>query len=156
MIRAPERHARPKELSAGLYRGLVVALLLVLLAQLLFSAIKKSPTIDESNHLTRGYAYLKTGDLRLSRDEGHPPLFNLICALPLLVLRDLALPTHRASWQVGFRNAFAVEFLFGEGLPVEHVFFLGRLPVMLTTLLLAALVARRAVGRSLGFGFLRV
>jgi hypothetical protein len=97
MMRAPERSDRPRALSLGLYRVLVLTLLLILFAQLLFSAVKKSPTIDESNHLTRGYAYLKTGDLRLSRDEGHPPLYNLTCALPLLLLRDLDLPTHRAS-----------------------------------------------------------
>ncbi len=122
----------------------MVLLLLSLFAQLVFSANLKSPTMDEPNHLTRGYAYLKTGDLRLSRDEGHPPLYNLICALPLSLLPDLSLPVHRPSWQSGFRNAFAVEFLFGEDLPLERVFFLGRLPVILTTLCLAALVARWA------------
>lgn len=110
----------------------------------MFSAHLKSPTIDEPNHLTRGYAYLDTGDARLSRDEGHPPLFNLICALPLLVLRDLSLPVDSPSWQIGFRNAFAIEFIFDGIVPVERLFFLARLSVILTTLCLAALVARWA------------
>jgi hypothetical protein len=144
MKRDLDAPARGADLPGALYRSLVVILLLTLFGQLLFSAVLKSPTIDESNHLTRGYAYLKTGDLRLSRDEGHPPLYNLTCALPLLLMRDLRLPTDRASWQAGFRNAFVVEFLFGEGLPLERVFLLGRLPVMLTTLLLAALAVRWA------------
>jgi hypothetical protein len=118
--------------------------LLCLFAQLLFSARFKSPTIDEPNHLARGYAYLKTGDLRLSRDEGHPPLFNTLCALPLSLLSDLALPTYLSSWTIAYRNAFAIEFVFGGAVPVERLFFLGRLPVMLTVLCLAALIARWA------------
>jgi hypothetical protein len=127
-----------------------ILLLLALFAQLLFSSLDKSLTIDEPNHLTRGYAYLVTGDLRLSRDEGHPPLFNLICAMPLALIRDLELPTDRPSWQTGFRNAFAIEFLFGKqaalsgALSLEQIALLGRLPVMLATLCLAALVARWA------------
>ena len=122
---------------------------MILFAQLVFSVREKSSTIDEPNHLTRGYAYLKTGDLRLSRDEGHPPLFNLICALPLSLIEDLELPVDRPSWQRGFRNAFAVEFLFGEPVatrrvPLARFVFLGRLPVMWATVCLAALVARWA------------
>jgi hypothetical protein len=127
-----------------LSRGLQVFLLLCLFAQLLFSAVLKSPTIDEPNHLTRGYAYLKTGDLRLSRDEGHPPLFNLLCAVPLLLLKDLSLPLHSPYWEIGFRNAFVTEFIFGGATSVSRVFFLGRLPVMLSTICLATLVARWA------------
>jgi hypothetical protein len=133
--------ARP---ASKLPKALVVPLLLCLYAQLLFSAGLKSPTIDEPNHLTRGYAYLETGDLRLSRDEGHPPLFNLLCALPLALLDDLGLPTHRPSWEVAYRNAFAIEFVFSGAVRLERLFFLGRLPVILVTLCLAALVARWA------------
>ncbi|MBL7201440.1 MAG: glycosyltransferase family 39 protein [Anaerolineae bacterium] len=131
-------------LDSRLARLLVIPLMLCLFAQLLFSAGRKSPTFDEPNHLTRGYAYLETGDLRLSRDEGHPPLFNLICALPLALLPDLSLPTHLPSWEVAYRNAFAIEFTFSGKVPVARLFFLGRLPVILTTLCLAALIMRWA------------
>jgi hypothetical protein len=137
---------RRQKLCPGswLSRFLVVLLLLFLFAQLVFSVILKSPTIDEPNHLTRGYAYLKTGDLRLSRVAGHPPLFNLLCSLPLVLVRDLKLPLQHPSWQAGFRNAFVTEFIFGGDVPVSRVFFLGRLVVMMTTVCLAALVARWA------------
>jgi 4-amino-4-deoxy-L-arabinose transferase-like glycosyltransferase len=149
VFQSPVPDSRPLDRQIGgqkpaWFRVLASLLLLLLFAQLVFSANLKSPTIDEPNHLARGYAYLQTGDLRLSRDEGHPPLYNLICALPLALLPDLSLPVHRPSWQSGFRNAFAIEFLFGGDVPLERVFFLGRLPVMLTTLCLAALVARWA------------
>lgn len=130
--------------TPGLRWVLAVALLLLLYSQLLLSARCKSPTIDEPNHLTRGYAYLETGDLRLSKVAGHPPLFNMLCALPPFMLEDLSFPTHLRSWQIGFRNEFAIEFIFSGAVPLERLFFLGRLPAILTTLCLAALVARWA------------
>lgn len=126
------------------YRAWAVLALLILFAQLLFSAQTNSPTIDEPNHLSRGYAYLRTGDLRMSRDEGHPPLFNLLCALPLALLPQMPAPDVYPGWHSGFRNAFAVELVFAGVVPVERLFFLGRLPVMLATLVLAALAARWA------------
>jgi hypothetical protein len=130
--------------GAGYSRIAAVLLLLILFGQLILSARSKSLTIDEPNHLTRGYAYLKTGDLRMSRPDGHPPLFNLISALPLALLDDLPLPLHSASWASGFRNAFVTEFIFSGAVPTTRLAFLGRLPVMLAALCLAALVARWA------------
>ena len=53
-------------------------------------------------------------------------------------------PAHLQSWQAGFRNAFAIELVFGSDVPVEQLFFVARLPVMLLTLCLAALMARWA------------
>ena len=130
--------------SRRIARSSVVALLLILFAQALFSAGLKSPTVDEPNHLTRGYAYLKTGDLRLSRTTGHPPLLNLICALPLSLLPEIGSPRDYAGWEGGFLNAFATTFVFGNPVALDRLFFLGRLPVMCITLCLAALVARWA------------
>ena len=121
-----------------------VLFLLLLFAQLILSARLKSPTIDEPNHLTRGYAYLKTGDLRLSRAEGHPPLINALCALPLLTVKGLKFPDYLQSWQASFRNAFAIELVFGSDVPIQKLFFMARLPVMLITMCLAALMARWA------------
>jgi len=51
---------------------IAVALLLLIFVQALGSARLKSPTMDEQNHIARGLAYLRTGDLRLSVE--HPPL----------------------------------------------------------------------------------
>jgi hypothetical protein len=80
----------------------------------------------------------------MSRDEGHPLLFNLLCALPLALLRDLPPPEHYAGWHSGFRNAFAAELAFSGFVPVQRLFFLARLPVILATLCLSALCARWA------------
>ncbi len=124
--------------------GLFVVSTLALFAQLLFSARLKSPTVDEPNHLSRGYVYLKTGDLRFSRTTGHPPLLNAICALPLTMLDEIGSPEHYPGWQGGFLNAFATTFIFQNPVPLHRLVFLGRLPVMWITLLLAALLARWA------------
>ena len=129
--------------SDVLLRGVHVVLLLILFAQLLFSA-GKSPTFDEPNHLARGYAYLKSGDLRFSRTTGHPPLLNVLCALPLLMLNEIGPPDRYPGWAGGFLNAFATSFVFDNPVPLPRLFFLGRLPTMGLTLLLAALVARWA------------
>jgi hypothetical protein len=135
---------RSKALANNLHRASAVLLLLLLFAQLLFSAKVKSPTFDEPNHLSRGYGYSKTGDPRMSRDEGHPVLLNVLCALPLLLLGEMPPPEMFRSWHSGFRNAFAIELLFGGIVPVQRLFFLARLPVMLMMLCLASLSARWA------------
>ncbi|HID65187.1 MAG TPA: hypothetical protein EYP49_20910 [Anaerolineae bacterium] len=49
----------------GWTRIVAVLLLGLLFAQAIASARLKSPTMDEHYHLAQGYAYLKTGDLRL-------------------------------------------------------------------------------------------
>lgn len=123
----------------------LIALLFILFAQLLTSAPLKSPTVDEPNHLTRGYVYLKTGKLRFTSTTGHPPLFNLISALPLSLLsEEIGMPQEYAGWEGGFVNAYAIEFIFNNPVSLERLFFLGRLPTMFITLCLAALVARWA------------
>ena len=97
-----------------------LALLGVFVLQALLSAGQKSPTMDEQNHIARGYAYLRTGDLRLSRE--HPPLVNTISALPLLIIRP-QLPTDHPSWVSANWYAFADELLWhaadADGQPVE-------------------------------------
>ena len=129
-------------MSISLHRVVSVLLLLALFAQLLLSVELKSPTIDEPNHLARGYGYLETGDPRMSRDEGHPVLLNLLCALPLRLFPDMPQPEQFGGWHSGFRNAFAAELVFSGAVPVRRLFFVARLPVMMLTLCLAALAGQ--------------
>ncbi|MEJ1365101.1 MAG: phospholipid carrier-dependent glycosyltransferase [Candidatus Sedimenticola sp. (ex Thyasira tokunagai)] len=97
-----------------------LALLGAFVLQALLSAEQKSPTMDEQNHIARGYAYLRTGDLRLSRE--HPPLVNTISALPLLIIRP-QLPTDHPSWVSANWYAFADKLLWhatdADGQPIE-------------------------------------
>ncbi len=91
---------------------LAVALLLVLFALLVFSIQNKSPTLDEQNHIARGLAYLKTGDLRLSQE--HPPLINAWQAWPLLLDPAIRLPLDSPSWANAEWYGFADQLLWGE------------------------------------------
>ena len=121
---------------------LLISLLLILYAQLVTSAIEKSPTVDEPNHLTRGYVYLKTGKLRFTVMTGHPPLYNLLSATPLLLTPELGAPEGYPGWEGGFLNLYSTRFIFNNPVGLKKLFFLGRLVPIATTLCLAALLAR--------------
>ena len=118
---------------------IALALLGVFVLQALLSAGVKSPTMDEQNHIARGYAYLRTGDLRLSQE--HPPLVNAVSALPLLVIRP-QLPTDHPSWESANWYAFADELLWkaldADGRPIEaqKIVNWARVPILLLGLLL--------------------
>ncbi|MBK9054194.1 MAG: phospholipid carrier-dependent glycosyltransferase, partial [Chloroflexi bacterium] len=91
-------------------------------------------TMDEQNHLTRGYALLMTGDPRLSVE--HPPLVNVLSALPLLLLPELHLDTSSSAWQEGQWYAVADSFLWETNQDVTRMIFLARLPIVWLTLAL--------------------
>ena len=98
------------------------------------SMVGDSPTMDEQNHLTRGYAFLMTGDPRLSLE--HPPLVNTLSALPLLLLPDLHLDTSSSAWQEGQWYAVADAFLWETNHDVTRMIFLARLPIVMLGLAL--------------------
>ncbi|MGD2050773.1 MAG: hypothetical protein PVH03_14830, partial [Chloroflexota bacterium] len=79
----------------------LIVFLALFLAQVIVTSPQKSAAFDEGYHLAAGYAYLKTGDFRLSRTVGHPPLANLLNALPLLLLDEIELPLDHPAWPNG-------------------------------------------------------
>ena len=98
-----------KSLEIHTRRWLPILVLWIMFGLLLYNAEAQSPTMDEHNHITRGYALLRTGDARLSLE--HPPLINLLEALPLLSLREkLQLPLDHWSWEQGYWYGFANVF----------------------------------------------
>jgi hypothetical protein len=129
-----------------------VVLLLSLFGLLVFSVQDKSPTADEQNHLARGLAYLKTGDLRLSRE--HPPGINAWSAWPLLLDPDIRLPLESQSWANAEWYGFADQLLWRTNANrqasagPQAMIFATRVPVMWLALVTAALVYRWA--RDLG------
>ena len=113
----------------------VSALLGLLLAQMALSSARKSATFDEPYHLGAGYAYLRTGDPRLSWE--HPPLVDALAALPLLARSDVVLPldhpTWRRAWGVQFGDAFLWQANFSRA---PALVWAGRWPIMVLTLAL--------------------
>jgi len=126
-------------------RFLAVALLVLFFGLALTSAIQKSPTMDEQNHIARGAAYLGTGDPRLSVE--HPPLVNVLSALPVHLLLRPGLPLDTDWWRAGEWYHFADLFLWETNTNAEQIVFLARLPVIGLGLLLVALVHRWATRR---------
>ncbi len=122
-----------------------VLLLMLAFGLALTSAVQKSPTMDEQNHIARGAAYLGTGDPRLSIE--HPPLVNTLSALPAHALLDLQLPLDTVWWEVADWYPFADLLLWETNPNAEQIVFLARLPVIGMGLVLAALVFRWACAR---------
>jgi 4-amino-4-deoxy-L-arabinose transferase-like glycosyltransferase len=120
-------------------RAFAVLLLLVSFGLALTSAVQKSPTMDEQNHIARGAAYLGTGDPRLSVE--HPPLVNVLSALPAHLLLDLRLPLDQ-WWEAAEWYHFADNFLWRANPHPDRIVFLSRLPIMALGLLLTSLVFR--------------
>lgn len=122
---------------------LAVLLLLALYAQMMGSVRVKSATYDEQNYYARGYAVLRTGDMRLRLR--HPLLTNLISAAPLLLLPDLRVPTDHRSWENAEFHEFSDQFLWVYNRQwADQIVYLSRWPMMLLTVVLAAFVYRWA------------
>lgn len=104
-------------------------LLGLLAAQMFSSSVRKSATFDEPYHLAAGYAYLRTGDPRLSWE--HPPLIDGLAALPLLLRSDVVLPLNHPTWAqadiVNFADAFLWKANFDRA---PELIVAGRWPVM--------------------------
>ena len=123
---------------------IVVLLLAALCAQVLASAWTTSPTFDEPYHIVRSYVYLETGDSALLAQGGHPPFANMLSVFPLLLRSDIVMPPHQPGWPdvTHFSDLFRVadEFFWRIGNDAEGMIHWARLPVMLLSVSLAALV----------------
>ncbi|NJN54810.1 MAG: glycosyltransferase family 39 protein [Anaerolineae bacterium] len=97
--------------------------------------------------MAAGYAYLKTGDFRMSQD--HPALINLLSALPLLLRDDMQLPLDHPSWEARDFFNFARVFLWESGNDAPSVLEWARwATIVLGAVLLVVLFwwARQMVG----------
>ena len=118
------------------------------------SALQETQTWDEGIHLAAGYSYLKTGDFRLNKE--HPPLFKMLCALPLLALHP-KLPLQDASWKDGDQQEFGDVFLYKNRVPADKMLFVARSVTIALTLglgLALALWTRRKFGAVAALGAL--
>jgi hypothetical protein len=127
-----------RKTGAVWHASLVISLLALMAAQMVWMAHAKSVTMDEPNHITRGIVYLRTGDLRLN--HLHPPLINLMCAIPLLAMKGLVLPLNHASWQAADLDHFADQFLWSANKNGHSIVFRARLVIVVLTLCLGLTV----------------
>jgi hypothetical protein len=102
-----------------------------------------SLTFDEGPHLAVGYATLRTGDLRLQPVHIHPPLANVLAAAPLLLQHDLPDPRAVEGWEIASLSAITDAVVWQYPHP-ERLALAGRLPIILMTLLLGAVIFRWA------------
>ncbi|MFH1415821.1 MAG: glycosyltransferase family 39 protein [Elusimicrobiota bacterium] len=128
---------------------LIIAVLLFIFSLICISSyIGKSPTFDEVQHLSSGYASLKTGSMSIGL--GHPPLFRLFTALPLLML-DINYPySHKLNnsdtgpdprrWTMTADYDFAHVLFYESGNNAETMFFLGRLMAVIAAVFIGLLV----------------
>ncbi len=104
----------------------------------ILSALQESQTIDEAAHLVAGYSYWKTRDFRLT--PSHPPLAELLAALPLLPLQPVFLPSAEA-WEQADENVAGQEFLYQNRMSADTLLFAGRMMTIVVTLTLGLTIA---------------
>ena len=129
-------------------RLLVAAALLMFFALGVSTALDKSPTNDEPVHLTRGAVLHQSRDFSLQFE--HTPLSHWLIGALFSTEPDLPQIRDLTSWPRGDRLEIAAEFLWQQGVDVDRLNFLGRLPILWTGLLLGAVLAlwATAVARS--------
>ena len=132
-----------KQVTRNLLASLIV---LTFFWMALGSMVDDSPAMDEQNHLGRGIAYLNSGDPRLSVE--HPPLVNLLAALPTSLL-PLDIPLDEPAFSERFPPqtfwySFAESLFWERGNDVRLMIFLGRLPIVMLTIGLGLLGYRFA------------
>ncbi|MBU1075077.1 glycosyltransferase family 39 protein [Patescibacteria group bacterium] len=127
--------------SNKFYIPLVVLLLAVMFFMEFTSALQESQTIDEGSHLSSGYTYITTGDFRLNPE--HPPLIKEVSALPLLFL-PIEAPLDHISWTEQNQWEFGRQFLYNNTVDADLILLLGRLPIMLLSLLLGMFIYKWA------------
>jgi hypothetical protein len=131
----------PRKRVAPLTAGALLALMGLLAGG---AALRESVTYDEVLNVGAGVSYWQKLDLRLS--EEHPPLARVIAAFPSF-LRGAHADYSNIAWTVSGRlfPAYAGQLYFGE-LVLKHwngprrTLALARLPMLMLTLLLGALV----------------
>ena len=130
-------------LKAFFYRTVPFVFILAFVVATISANIASTPTMDEFAHLPAGYVYIKKGDFSLYHKN--PPLIKMMSALPLTVLS----PEIDFQWKWDRKNdwtpwIFGKYFMENNRAAYEDIFFWGRIPILLLSLLLAYFVYRWA------------
>lgn len=119
----------------------LAAVLLVAMAAMQFAAMQSETVAnDEGYHILNGYAYLKTGRLPLTTE--HPPLGEMVPAIPLLFLHLQLVAEHpdNVPSDVSEERAREQEFLFHNRHSADTILLISRSVDILLTMLLGLVV----------------
>ncbi len=121
--------------------AIIMSLLILIFARLTLDARKLSLTTDEPFHIASGYAYLASGTTWTTTLRGHPLLVDAWCALPLFI-GEPDIPIKQLNGWGEDHVAYLKSFVPYISEDIERYEFATRVPSMLLTLLLAAIVTR--------------
>ncbi len=124
--------------SGRAFAGASAILLAAMGAAMVAAALQENDTYDEAGHLAAGWAYLTIQDFDFNAE--HPPLGNLISALPLRYFNP-RLATDHPSWRLRAAPIAGAVFLYRNRVRPDVLLLAGRTPTMLFTLLLGGLIA---------------
>ena len=130
------------ERAMGKNRGnaIAVLLLLVFLAELVFSVRQQSLTWDEDDHIFAGYMSWKTADFGFNPE--HPPLVKALATIPLLPMH-LKVPPPNGLASFKDETYFdGRDLIFGNGgeAGADRIIFRTRMAAAILTLTLGLLV----------------
>jgi len=114
---------------------LVAAILAIMFALSIGTALGDAAIMDEVAHIPAGYTYIKYHDYRLNPE--HPPLLKDLAGIPLQFL-NLTFPANESFWTTepnGQWNA-GWKFIYLPQNNTEALLFWSRLPIILLSLLL--------------------
>lgn len=114
------------------------ALLAMMAAAMLSAALEENDAYDEGGHLAAGYAYLTIQDFGFNAE--HPPLGNMLSALPLLALKP-RLPSEHSAWRMRAAPIAGALFLYRNRIRPDVLLMAGRAVTMLFALLLGLVLA---------------
>ena len=118
------------------FRICAAALLLAMGTAQFVAGLRDSQTYDESYHLVNGYEFLKTGAIRPVPE--HPPFWQAISALPLLLLNLRPPEKSRPGYDEYDRER---DFLYRNTSPADTILMLARIPTILASLLTGLVMA---------------
>lgn len=124
----------------------VIALLLVLLAELSSTVHRQSLSWDEGDHIFAGYISLKHSDYGLNPE--HPPLVKMLATLPLMNLKLYVPPIQNRYFKTeAFFDGRDMIFNSGPENSADKIIFRVRMAAATLTLLLGLIVF--AAGREM-------
>jgi hypothetical protein len=124
-------------------RLIAAALMGIFFVQAVTAVPQLSLTADEPVYMGAGYAFLRSGDLRMAISTQHPPLMQEFAALPLLLQPGPEVETLE-GWHTAEMARYAPAFVAWYGDALDAATFAARLPVVWIALLWAAFLFRWA------------